>query len=379
MKTKMPGLLGALTAIALLFQTCKKDPANTADDKLSSQNEMSSKSASVKIFATGLNNPRGLKFGPDGYLYVAEGGTGGTDSTVGQCTQVVAPIGPYTGSPTGGRISKISSEGERTTLTDKLPSSQTSALVGSLTSGVADVGFIGNTLYALLAGAGCSHGVTSLPNGIVRVNKDGSYKLVADLSAFVMAHPVKNIEEDDFEPDETPYSMVNVGSCLFVIQPNHGVLDRYSTNGQIKRIIEISATQGHIVPASITYHKGNFYVGNLNTYPIIQGSSKIYKINANGNLDIYASGFTTVLGVAFDKEGRLYVLENTSVSSPLPLPGTGRIIRVNKDGDRETIASNLNLPTALTFGPDGKLYVSNVGFGPEAIGGGEVLQIEIMD
>ena len=35
---------------------------------------------SMTTLATGLTNPRGLKFGPDGYLYVAEGGTGGTDS-----------------------------------------------------------------------------------------------------------------------------------------------------------------------------------------------------------------------------------------------------------------------------------------------------------
>src|SRR5882672_10057969 len=70
-------------------------------------------SANVSVFATGLNNPRGLKFGPDGNLYVAEGGMGGADSTVGQCAQVPPPVGPYTGSPIGGRISKIEANGLR--------------------------------------------------------------------------------------------------------------------------------------------------------------------------------------------------------------------------------------------------------------------------
>src|SRR5919202_1290292 len=57
------------------------------------------------VFATGLDNPRGLTFGPGGQLYVAEGGKGGTNSTVGVCDQVPAPVGPYTGGFTA-RISK---------------------------------------------------------------------------------------------------------------------------------------------------------------------------------------------------------------------------------------------------------------------------------
>src|SRR5205823_1554229 len=198
-------------------------------------------SSNVSVFATGLNNPRGLKFGPDGSLYVAEGGVGGTNSTAGSCTQVIPDVGPYTGSKTGSRISKIASDGTRTTVVDNLPSSQTSPMLGSLISGVADIAFMGNTLYAVLAGAGCSHGVPDVPNAVIQANPDGTWKTVADLSAYLKSHPVARPEEDDFEPDGTWYSMLAVNNDFYAIEPNHGELDKISTSGQVSRVIDISA------------------------------------------------------------------------------------------------------------------------------------------
>jgi hypothetical protein len=297
------------------------------------------------------------------------------NSTVGSCDQVPFPIGPYTGSSTGARISKIDSQGTRTTVVDNLPSSQTNPASGGLISGVGDIAFIKNTLYAVLAGAGCSHGVPDVPNGIIRVNPNGTWTMIANLSAYQMAHPVANPEPDDFEPDGTWYSMVEVRGDLYAVEPNHGELDKITPQGVITRVADISATQGHIVPTALTYH-GNFYIGNLNTFPIVEGSSNIYKITPSGQIKIVARGLTTVTGVAFDHDGNLYVLENTT-NTPFPTPISGRVVRVRDSGELEPIAEGLFLPTAMTFGPDGALYVSNVGFGPPFVGLGEILRIKV--
>lgn len=329
-------------------------------------------SPNVSPFASGLTGPRGLKFGPDGYLYVAEAGTGGDLSTAGQCEQVGFPPGPYKGGFTS-RISKISPDGHTvTTVADGLPSAINA---NHSVLGVADVAFIGNTLYAISSGGGCSHGLANTSAGVLRVNPDGKTTEIANLSLYQQTHPtVSPHSGPGFEPDGSWYSMIAVHGALFAVEANHDELDMITPSGQIRRIADISASQGHIISTACVYD-GNFYVGNLGDFPIVEGSSKILKITPSGRVKTVATGFTTILGLAFDQKHRLYVLENTTGGHPLPTPGTGKILRINHSGAVEEIASGLSLPTAMTFGPDGDLYVSNWGFGPFNMG--EIVRVTI--
>src|SRR5262245_1108059 len=360
-------LLAALTALAA-----------TAQARVNGRNEArSARPAAMSVFATGFNNPRGLEWGPDGNLYVAEGGLGGTDSTVGQCDQVDPPIGPYTGSTNdpvkGGRISKVSPAGVRTTFASGLPSSQTAPGVGPLISGVADVAFVGSQMYAVLAGAGCSHGVAAVPNGVIRVASNGSWTMIANLSEFIQDNPVRNPPVGDFEPDGTFYSMVSRNGALYADEPNHGEIDRVTTSGSISRLVDVSASQGHVVPTALAHH-GVFYAGNLGTFgPEDQlGDQHVFQVNPNGRLRIETSGLEKVLGLAF-VGGKEYALE-MSVHAGGPVPGTGALVRVRAGRVVETLASGMTFPTGLTVGPDGAFYVSNQGFGFPA-GQGQVLRI----
>jgi hypothetical protein len=257
---------------------------------------------------------------------------------------------------------------------DGLPSAQ--AGNGSVV-GAAAIAFIEDQRYVLLQGAGCSHGHPETPNGIVRVNQDGTWALVADLSAFWQENAFASPESDDFEPDGDPYSMISVDGDLYVVEANHGEVDRVSfdENGtvvHIERVVDVSKTEGHAVPTALASHLGKLSLSNLQTFPVVLGSSKVWSLEGDGDFSIWAGGVTAVLGLVFHKR-HPYALETTTAPGP-PTPGTEDIVAVTPQGVTP-IASGLAFPTAMIHGWNQALYVSNHGFGPPGLG--EILRVKL--
>ena len=339
------------------------------------------------LVASGLNGPRGLTFGPDGALYVAEAGTGGSTSTGAECTQVVAPVGPYKGGSTA-RISKID-DGKVTVIASGLPSSVNH--MGDVT-GVADLTFLDGHLYALIAGGGCSHGNPSHPNGVVRVNTtSGKWEYVANLSEAVKDHPPAYNTYNDFEPDGVPNSLVAEDGALFSVETNHAQIFHIKPGGATRLTYDFSYPFADVTPTAIAFREGNMYIGNLGIFPartqterITTLSKDVFFYDSTPGLESKPwedrkfrlanshAGFTSIFSIKFGPDGLLYAVEFSDADG-YPTPGAGKVVRLNCKGVVEDVVTGLTVPTGMTFGPDGAMYISNAGAAPA--GAGQILRV----
>jgi hypothetical protein len=330
----------------------------------------------VTKYATGLSSPRGLTFGPDGKLYVAEAGVGGTLTATGEpgCPVDVNIYSPFTAGYSG-RVIRVRANGKKEVVADNLPSmtDNTGANLGPT-----DVAFIGNTLYVLIEMGGCSHGLPDNPAAILRVNRNGSTTSVADLSAWHAANPPNFIKDTntattDQEPGGVFHSMIAIGKYLYVIETNRGFLLRVDPRtGVIEKLYDMTIDNREHNPIVMTERGNKFFVG---TFGEDGGKSELAVFDRH--FSAYTLPFRTrdpIVGLAWHCD-ELYGVEIFPYDDQWSTDSANLVTFDRKTGKRTRVLTGFaSLPNGLVEGPDGALYTSNWGIS-FAAGDGEVLRI----
>jgi hypothetical protein len=341
--------------------------------------------ADFKVVASGLDNPRGLAFGPRGALFVAEAGRGGPGP---QC--IASPVGPgeFCYGPTGA-VTRIS-RGEQERVIEGLPSlaPPMGPMAGAQAVGPHDVSFRGRRGF-LVTGLGADpavRGADLVPVGELFGQLWRFWpglKRIADISA----------HEAEMNPDgifggavfSNPYAVLATRSAQFVVDAGGNSLLRVR-RGEITTLAVFpprptpAGLPGppvfESVPVSVARGPGgDLFVGEFTGFPFPVGAAQVYSVPRDGDIDVYASGFTNIIDLAFDRRGNLYVLE-FATNGLLSGDPTGALWRVGPDRTKTLVASDgLVNPAGLAI-RHGAAYVSNHGASP---GIGEVVRIALED
>ena len=121
-----------------------------------------------------------------------------------------------------------------------------------------------------------------------------------------------------------------------------------SGDGAFVEIAAPFATGLHQVDSPVFDQEGNLYV----TYSGTRGQQvpvSIFRVRPNGTRETFSSGIVNPTSMAIDPQGRLYVSSRFE----------GTIYRVAADGSVETFATDLGVACGLAFAKDGTLFVGD--------------------
>jgi hypothetical protein len=330
-----------------------------------------------------------MSIGPDGALYVAEAGRGGS----GAC--VPAGDGPEQCYGATGAITRVNLKNGRTRqIVKRLPSIavQGGDTPGADSTGPHDVSWtragVGYFLVGLAADPAVRGQLGSAGRrfaGLYRLGRNGKVRKVADLGAHEAAK-----DPDKGRPtavvDTNPFSLdASIGRRILVTDAGGNTLLRVNRRGSVRTVAVFPFATTDAPPflglppgAKVPYQPvptgvvrgngGRAFVGELTGFPFPAGAANVFRVSGSGGTPaVFASGFTNVVDLARGRDGSLYVLQMTSLGLLAgPDNNPGRLIRIAPDGTRtELAAEQLQQPTGLAVTRRGDVYVANKGGSPD--------------
>lgn len=322
--------------------------------------------SSGTVVMSGLANPRGLAFGPEGALYVAEAGQGGT----GPCS-LIRGVTQCAG--TTGAVSRLW-QGVQERIATGLPSY--AATTGFGATGPHDISLHGRGGAYVTVGLGGNPPTMRAIMGqgfgrTVRLPASGNWRYDQDIAGYEEA----NNPDGSAVTDSNPYGILAQAGGVVLTDAGGNYLLQVDSNGSFSTLgVFPSRPQGRgtdAVPTSVAVGPDSaYYVGELSGVPFAVGAARVYRVVPGDPPQVYQSGFTAIIDIAWGPDDHLYILQHASGPG---LSGPGVLYRVESDGTKTPVVTGLAQPGGVAFGPEGAIYISNLSTNPIA---GEVLRFE---
>ncbi|MFQ5406893.1 MAG: SMP-30/gluconolactonase/LRE family protein [Anaerolineales bacterium] len=320
----------------------------------------------IDVILTGLENPRGIAFGPDGELFVAEAGTG-FDAV--EPTERTGKLTVFTDHNGDGDYDDA---GEAERWFSHLPTYNALQFFGTLrdeVNGPADV-----LIHR---------------DGRLFLSVDGG---LDDIALYEISSEGRIGRNLYTRSNMNGIAFDRAQEHIYVAASTANQLVEISLNGETREIVTFPALESsqQAVPAglSVDPRTGEVLVALFSgtavdretgeVIPFVLGDSKVVRVDpATGAIADEITGLTAAVDVTVDEAGNVFVVEMTSdyadllpklfdVFDPEASPLHGGYLRYSgrvtfypaAGGSSRVLAAGLDMPTNITPGPDGALYIS---------------------
>jgi hypothetical protein len=282
----------------------------------------------VTNVATGLQTPFGLEVDSKRQVWVSEAGSG-TGNT--------------------GRVSVITQDGTRYTAVEGFPSVIDPE---GNASGLNHLYLQDGVLYILHGANGRLYRLDVNDYQIGDEPFDADDLEYDEIGEFVSSYPweVPIDETNPFNLTAGPNGdlfIVDAGANAIIRrQTGTGELSVFASFPDLDNPSGVGPPAIDVVPTGIAYDGKNFYVSALTGFPFLPGYSRIYRVDRDGNVSEYQTGFTSLTDLELGAANVPMVTEYGSFGEMGFNQNTGRVV-LGSGSRITTVTSGLNFPTAI--------------------------------